>query len=178
VLLHDVGKPDTFTLDESGVGHFYGHPKRSAEIAEEILRRLRCPNKLREQTVLLIENHDRPAPETEKSMSRLVAQLGEENLRLIFKMHLADAAGKAPGSKEKALPRIEAGQELLDKVLRDRDCFSIKQLKINGDDLIAAGVPKGPAVGAELKRIFELVVDGELENERGKLMEEVMRGRG
>ena len=39
-LLHDAGKPDTFTLDEKGTGHFYGHAKVSAQIADETLRNL------------------------------------------------------------------------------------------------------------------------------------------
>ena len=41
MLLHDCGKPACKTIDEKGVGHFYGHPKVSREIAERIVQRLR-----------------------------------------------------------------------------------------------------------------------------------------
>ena len=54
MLLHDVGKPASFTLDKQGVGHFYGHPAVSRELAEGMLRRLRCGTDFRETVVRLV----------------------------------------------------------------------------------------------------------------------------
>ncbi len=62
MLLHDVGKPDSFTLDEQGVGHFYGHPAVSAQLADQMLRELKFDNKTRERVVLLVERHDAQLP--------------------------------------------------------------------------------------------------------------------
>ena len=56
-LLHDVGKPATFTTDETGRGHFYTHAKIGAELADRILRGLKAPTRLREEAVFLIANH-------------------------------------------------------------------------------------------------------------------------
>jgi tRNA nucleotidyltransferase (CCA-adding enzyme) len=56
-LLHDVGKPATFTQDQNGRGHFYGHADVSAEMANNILLRLKAPTALREKVVFIIKNH-------------------------------------------------------------------------------------------------------------------------
>ncbi len=81
MLLHDIGKPACFTLDEQGVGHFYGHPAISADLAADICRRLRMDNRTAERIVTLVRWHDRDIARTEKSIARAVSQLGEETFR-------------------------------------------------------------------------------------------------
>ena len=63
MLLHDVGKPDSFTLDEQGVGHFYGHPAVSRELADRMLRRLKCAAGFRAATIFAVsESHGISSP--------------------------------------------------------------------------------------------------------------------
>ena len=57
-LLHDIGKPVTRTTDEQGIDHFHGHAKVGAELANEILRRLKFDNDTRKKVVKLVEVHD------------------------------------------------------------------------------------------------------------------------
>lgn len=66
LLLHDLGKPDCLTIDDKGIGHFHGHPQRSAEIAEGILQRLHVDTKTRETVCELVRRHDEGAPVTKK----------------------------------------------------------------------------------------------------------------
>ncbi len=174
VMLHDVGKPKTFSLDAEGVGHFYGHQQEGARMAEEIMRRLRASNQVRERVTLLVAQHDMPIPENEKAMRRQIAKLGPENIRDILKMHLADAGGQ--GRYADALPLVRDGEALLEKVLREADCLSLRDLEINGRDLLEAGIPPGPQVGRELKRLFDLVLSGELRNSRPELLRAVKGG--
>ena len=173
MLLHDVGKPDSFTLDEQGVGHFYGHPAVSRELADRMLRRLKCAAGFRETVVRLVEWHDKDIPRTDKSIRRALRALGEEDLRRLILVKRADNLGQAPAywDRQKELDKAE---EILDKLLAEDACFSLKQLAVNGRDLLALGL-SGPAVGAALEELLGKVVDGTLPNEREILLEALQR---
>lgn len=168
-LLHDVGKVDCFTVDEKGVGHFYGHPKVSARKAEEMLRRLKCPNELRATIVRLVEWHDKVFPRTEKSVRRALMNLGEQDLRRLIAIKRADNLAQAPEfhGTQKEIDKFEA---IMEELLKADACFSRKELAVNGKDLTAVGF-HGREVGDILQWLLEKVVDGELPNEREKLLE-------
>ncbi len=167
-LLHDVGKPSAFTLDESGVGHFYGHAKASVALADAMLRRLKCSNEFREQAVRLVEWHDRDIPRTDKGVRRALRALGEEDLRLLLALKRADNLAQAPAYHGRQA-EIQKGEEILDRLLEEEACFSLKQLAVSGRDLLALGL-SGPALGEMLDRLLNQVVDGELPNDRAALL--------
>lgn len=173
MLLHDVGKPDSFTLDGAGVGHFYGHPAVSRELADRMLRRLKCAAEFRETVVRLVEWHDKDIPRTDKSIRRALRILGEEDLRRLILVKRADNFGQAPAywDRQKELDKAE---EILNKLLAEDACFSLRQLAVNGRDLLALGL-SGPAVGAALEELLGKVVDGTLPNERSALLESLQR---
>ncbi len=175
MLLHDVGKPDSFTLDEQGVGHFYGHPAVSCDLADKMLRRLKCAAEFRETVVRLVEWHDRDIPRTDKSIRRALRILGEEDLRRLILVKRADNLGQAPAywDRQKELDKAE---EILDKLLAEDACFSLKQLALKGGDLLALGL-SGPAVGKALEELLEKVIDGVLPNDREALLEHVRKNR-
>lgn len=175
MLLHDVGKPDSFTLDEQGVGHFYGHPAVSRDLADKMLRRLKCGTAFRETVVRLVEWHDRDIPRTDKSIRRALRILGEEDLRRLILVKRADNLGQAPAywDRQKELDKAE---EILDKLLAEDACFSLKQLALKGGDLLALGL-SGPAVGKALEELLEKVIDGVLPNDREALLEHVRKNR-
>lgn len=174
MLLHDVGKPDCFTLDEAGVGHFYGHPAVSRELADRMLRRLKCGTEFRETVVRLVEWHDRDIPRTDKSIRRALRILGERDLRRLILVKRADNFGQAPAywDRQKELDKAE---EILDRLLAEDACFSLKQLAVNGRDLLALGL-SGPAVGAALEELLGKVMDGTLPNEREALLAVLQEG--
>lgn len=169
VLLHDIGKPSAFTLDGEGVGHFRGHARVSCELAEGMLRRLRFPNEFRERVLRLIEWHDRDIPRTDKGVGRALRRLGEEELRLLLDLKRADNLAQAPAYRGRQR-EIALAEEILDRLLAEDACFSLRQLAVNGNDLMALGL-RGPAVGRALETLLNRVVDGELPNERAALLE-------
>lgn len=173
MLLHDVGKPDSFTLDGAGVGHFYGHPAVSRELADRMLRRLKCAAEFRETVVRLVEWHDKDIPRTDRSIGRALRILGEEDLRRLILVKRADNLGQAPAywDRQKELDKAE---KILDKLLAEDACFSLRQLAVNGRDLLALGL-SGPAVGAALEELLGKVMDGTLPNERSALLESLQR---
>ena len=96
MLLHDIGKPERFTLDENGEGHFYGHAQVSADIAEAVLRRLKTSTALRERVCAIIKYHDIPLPENDRLLRRMLSKHGEELSRDIAMAHIADNMAKKP----------------------------------------------------------------------------------
>ena len=170
LLFHDCGKPACFFRDENGRGHFYGHPQKSRELAEGALRRLKCDSATMERALYLIEKHDTWLPETEKNMRRLVMQAGEARLRDLLTVQRCDALAHAPLGRDPALRNIEKWEQLLDAVLRDTPCLSLKSLAVSGDDLLALGMAPGSRMGQLLNHILELVADGDLPNDKPALL--------
>lgn len=168
MLLHDIGKVDTFTVDAAGSGHFYGHPQRSAAMAEEICRRMRMRNADREEIVKLICWHDRDIPVTEKGIGSAVSALGEESFRRLLQVKRADNLAQAEQFRRLG-EKITAAEEILRELLQKKSCLQLKDLAINGHDLLARGYA-GCEVGAALQSLLQMVIGGEIENSREALL--------
>ena len=171
-LLHDVGKPDCFFTDSDGVGHFYGHAERGAETVEPLLRRLRFDNESRERITELVHRHDMRIEPTEKAVLRAFRRFGPEFYFQLLEIKRADALAHAPGPKlTERMERYEALKALGNALLEKQACFSLRDLAVNGTDLLAAGFAPGPAVGAALDQLLAAVIDGAVPNERAALLE-------
>ena len=168
MLLHDLGKPQCFTLDEQGVGHFHGHHRPSAEMAETVCRRLRFDKATAQQICMLVRYHDRPIPLTEKAIRRAMNQLGVEGLRQLCAVKRADNLSQHPDYRSRQ-QEIDEGEAIMDELLRKDACFSLKQLAVNGRDMAALGL-EGPAIGQALQTLLEAVMDGEVDNDRAALL--------
>lgn len=167
VLLHDVAKPRCYTRDERG-GHFYGHPTVSAEMADAILRRLKFDNATREAVITLVLWHDREIPRTEKSIRRALRKLGAARLRELTEVKRADNLGQAPAYRAR-LKDVEQIQRIMEDLLARDECVSMRQLAVNGRDMLALGL-RGPEIGAALEELLSAVVDGDLPNQRSALL--------
>ena len=167
-LLHDLGKPASFTLDEQGEGHFHGHAAISAELANEILHRLKAPTALRERVVLLIEKHMVWLEVTKPTIRRWVSRLGMEAMEQLMCLQEADTGSK--GTEDPAEnPYFSGIQELMHQIRQEDACLQIRDLAVNGHDLMALGL-SGKAIGQMLNRMLELVMDEKIENEKAALL--------
>ena len=169
MLLHDLGKPDTFTIDENGSGHFYGHFKESVRKAEQIMKRLKFDNRSQQQILTLVERHDSELGLNARSVRRNLQRYGEETLRLLLKVKRADNMAQAPEFRSRQELITQWGQ-LLDLELASASCFSLKQLAVNGKDLASFGL-EGKQIGDQLQEILMLVIDDQLPNDRTVLLE-------
>ena len=124
-LLHDVGKPRTFSMDDRGVGHFYGHAQESARLADEILRRLKAPNALRERVVFLIDKHMLPPELEKKTLLRRLGKYGPEALLALMDLQEADSGQS-----------LTDARNALTDLLEESPCITIRDLAINGKDLM------------------------------------------
>lgn len=171
MLLHDLGKPESFFLDEEGQGHFYGHWRRSAALAEGILDRLRVDRRSRGTILTLVERHDAPLALNEKAVRRSLSRYGEETLRLLLEVKRADNLAQAEAYRDRQ-SFLRQWEDLLRLVLESGTCFTLRQLAVKGGDLTALGL-RGPAVGRALNELLEQVIDEKLPNDRGMLLEYV-----
>lgn len=168
-LFHDTGKPGTFSLDDKGVGHFYGHPKLSTEIAGSILSRLKVDNDTRHKVIELVRHHDSPLQTEEKHVKRKLNKLGEDLFFDLIKICRADNLGQAPQYRGRQ-KRLDLVEKVALKIINTRECFSLKSLAVNGRDLIDAGFEAGPSLGRILNFLLEQVIDGKIENEKSALI--------
>ena len=168
MLLHDIGKPACFTVDEKGSGHFYGHPEVSRDLADGMLRRLKCGTAFRETVVRLVAWHDRDISRTEWGLRRALRALGEEDLRRLIAVKRADNLAQAPEFRD-TQAEIDRAETIMEELLAENACVSLKQLSVNGRDLMELGL-SGPTVGRTLAALLDQVVDGELPNERTALL--------
>jgi len=169
-LLHDIGKPAAKEERPGGEITFYRHEEYSARDAENLLKRLRFPNAVVEDVVLLIQCHMFSYDEawSDAAVRRFIARVGPDNLDDLFALRLADGAGIVgrpidPRSLEPLRGRIEA-------VLAAGQAFGLADLAVKGRDLASIGIAPGPAMGAVLKELLETVIDDPAMNERERLL--------
>ena len=166
-LLHDTGKVATFSTDETGRGHFYGHAQESATLADSILRRLKAPTALRERVVFLIEKHMVLLQPQRNTLRRQLSRWGEEPLRQLLSLQQADFCSKGVAEDGTDFAAILA---MLEEIVAENACLTVKDLAINGHDLMALGC-SGPEIGKTLEFLLSQVLDETLPNERQALLD-------
>ena len=163
-LFHDVGKVDTVTLDENGIGHFYGHDSVSEEITKSVLKRLRYSNEIIELTSQLVRYHMIQANVIgKKGIQKLLRIFGKNNIFELADLHFADSSCTTMEVKEDVF-RLKIRQ-----VLEENIPFSVKDLDIDGYDLMNIGA-KGKQIGDILNALLELVSEDVSKNNKNQLM--------
>lgn len=175
VLFHDIGKPYCYQEDKDGIGHFYGHAKVGAEMTDKIMRDLKFDNKTRESVVELIKYHDATFMESKAAVNRWLNKIGQDQFKRLLRIRLADITGQSTEYFEDRKKNIDRMEELLDQILRENACFQMKDLKINGNDLIELGFTEGKELGEIKKKLFEMVMNFEIPNDRDVLLEEARK---
>ncbi len=169
-LLHDIGKPSTFTLSDDGVGHFYGHSDVSIELAEAVLKRLKCDNKTLNTVLTLIKHHDQVIPVERNTIQKKMRRLTPELMYDLLELKRADNLAQS----HDCFGRLETYQkirEIMDSMIAENACLSLKKLDVDGDDLKKIGIPQGKEIGKLLCELLEAVENGYVENEKSKLLD-------
>ncbi len=169
-LLHDCGKPGSKTFGSDGTAHFYGHEKLSADLARSILERLRFPNRESQQILDLVRYHGEIYPMTPKRLKKLLGLLGEEQVFRLFQLSEGDLRGQAPFLYRERIESIRQTEVLAKEILAQGQCLTLRDLKIDGNDLLGLGYEKGPSLGKALKQLLDEVLEGSLANERAALL--------
>lgn len=173
LLFHDIGKPDCFTTDVTGRGHFKGHAEVSARIAEDVMRNLRYDTKSISETCKLIKYHSDKI-QTVRQVRRMLSKLGEELFFLLITVKKSDNSAKQSFVLAEN-DELSFFEEEARRIIADNECLKLSQLAVNGRDMLYLGL-SGAEIGKTLNRLLELAVDGELPNEREAMLEWVKRG--
>lgn len=179
ILLHDVGKPLCRSTDEKGIDHFYGHPEAGAKIAEEILRRLKSDNETRRKTVQLVRCHDREIRLTPAGVRQAIVRIGEDLFPLLLEVKEADMLAQSTFRREEKKAHIGRVRELYAEILEHKDCLTLRDLAVNGNDLISYGIRPGKEMGRILHEMLEDVLAEPSHNDREYLLQKwsIVTGR-
>jgi tRNA nucleotidyltransferase (CCA-adding enzyme) len=172
-LFHDIGKPASFSLDcsqgQNGRGHFYGHAVQSIKIANTVMHRLKFDNETRKNILTLIEHHDAPILNTKKAVRRSLNRLGTNMLQTLLKLQRADNLGQDPSVRCRQ-KELDAVQATLDELLAEEACFSLKDLAVDGKDMLELGLA-GREIGQALAFLLNAVIDEQVSNSRSELLD-------
>ena len=188
VLLHDVGKPSTFTLGSDGRGHFYGHEEQGSRLARKIFTALRWRSSDVDRACCLIRLHDYRIDPSPKGVRRILARLSRsfagaeaqapQMFEELLQVKRADTLAHEPSCISKRMGEIDRVEATFRELMAGEATFCVRDLAVNGSDVIEAGVPQGPAVGRVLRRLLSEVIDGNLPNDRDALLSFVLRRDG
>ena len=171
MLFHDVGKPVCRTEDEHGVHHFHGHPKIGAEMTRKILRRLKFDNDtIRKVTALILAHDDRP-PLQGRAVRRAIFRNGSEQYPELFEVKRADILAQSSFLQQEKLLYVDRYEHMYRQILEKEQCLSLKDLAVNGSDLIAKGIHPGREIGEILHKMLEKVLEEPELNEKEALLD-------
>ena len=163
-LLHDVGKPYCYNLK----GNFYGHDKIGAEIAANILKRLKAP-KLLMQTIrrmILLHMYDFDLSVKTAKIKRFIVK-NYDIYRSLLKLRQADYSASYDDLSE--APGIIKWEKIRTEMINSNVPLTLSDLKIDGRDATAAGF-SGRQIKEVLDEIFWLCVEDPDKNERDSLL--------
>lgn len=170
-LLHDVAKPLVKQVKENGEEHFPGHAKESAKLARALMRRLKFDNETTDMVVRLVAAHDEYEFEkTPTGMRKLMHRLGPDMMEYLWELQSADVLSQHPDGVQEKLGILEEMKRLHKEVLQRGDCVSLRELAVNGRDLMELGIAPGRGIGEELDRLLEAVLECPELNQREKLL--------
>lgn len=173
-LFHDLGKPECFVIGRSGAGHMKGHPLVSRLICERVLTGLKFPKQFILNVCLLVRLHDTYVDTDRIAVHKFMSEYPDEIIEKLQILQEADILAHSP----LGLKRLEHLEELkkIGAELRSSEAvFDIKDLEIDGNDIIGLGAPKGPEIGRILGFVFENYLEEKCPNKREDLLEEAKR---
>ena len=170
-LFHDIGKPETFVLDGRYIGRFYGHSIKGAEIAEKVMKRLKYDNKSIAQVMILVKEHmSRYKNLSDKALKRFINRVGRDNIDRLFRLQIADIRALA-SEDEMNIDDILKLKNEVERILNEKQPLSVKDLEIDGYDLMELGIPEGEQIGVIVGELLEIVLEDPKENKKDILME-------
>jgi tRNA nucleotidyltransferase (CCA-adding enzyme) len=170
-LFHDIGKPDCFSTDTQGHGHFYGHERLGANMAEQIMGGLKYDRTTVQAVRSLVLYHmaHLSAP-GDAYVKKLLVLLGKDNMRRLFDLQKADILASRPPHDFSPIEHLKA---TADRIVARHDPLTLRDLAVGGRDLIAWDIAPRDR-GKILNRLLEAVYEEPSLNNRDKLRPLVM----
>jgi len=170
MLFHDLGKARTRTTDDNGIDHFYGHADISAQIADDVMKRLRFDNDTRHKVIKLVKYHDLKMALTPTGVRKAIVKLSEELFPMLLEVKRADFLAQSMYKRDEKEAELSKIERIYAQILEEKNCVSLKTLAITGSDLIAAGMKPGKEIGEVLQKLLEAVLEDPTLNTKERLL--------
>lgn len=176
MLFHDIGKPETVTVDKEGISHFHGHPAISEEIGSKVLKRLKFDNHTIDQVTRLVRYHDYYVEPSQRCVRRAIMKVGEDIFPLLLQVKRADMESQSSYQRKDKEENLKAVSQLYEQIITQKQCVSLKMLDVTGRDLMEqTGMAPGKKIGEVLKYLLDFVVDDPSRNQKEILLKEAER---
>lgn len=159
MLFHDIGKPQTLTVDPDGTTHNKKHPFEGEKITRKAMRRLKFDNDTIDQVTKLVLYHDYDIAPTQAGVRRAMNRMGENIFAMIFTVRRADISAQSDYMREEKLAKVAYIEKLYQEILTRRDAVTLKNLAVSGSDLIAEGMQPGREIGETLAALLDKVLE-------------------
>lgn len=177
MLFHDMGKPAFKTMDENGRAHFKKHAIGSEAITKEVLRRLKFDNDTLNKVSRLVYYHDYRMPATAKNVRRAMNKIGEDIFPYYMQVRRADVLAQSTYKRDEKIQNLDDIERIYGEIVAAGQCVSLKELAVNGQDLIQAGMKPGKEIGEKLKELLEIVIDNPEMNTKAELLRQLGTGQ-
>ncbi|MCR5556445.1 MAG: CCA tRNA nucleotidyltransferase [Butyrivibrio sp.] len=171
MLMHDIAKPATISVDSKGVSHFYGHEEKGVEMARDFFLRLKFDRKTMDQACNLIRYHDERYEPTARNVRRAMNRVGVEDYPLLLEIREADTLSQSDYMREEKLELLKQTRRVYEEIIEKRECVTLGDLKVSGKDLINIGIMPGKQIGVILNAMLEDVLDNPEHNTKEYLLE-------
>ena len=159
MFLHDIAKPACHTVDEEGIDHFRGHAEVGFGLSKNILQRLKYDNATIRKVTTLVKYHDTQIRLTEPAVRKAIVMTGADLFPLLLEVKQADFLSQSTYMREEKQEKFDTLCGIYERIIERGDCLSLRELAVNGSDLIEAGVKPGREVGNILAQMFEEVLN-------------------
>lgn len=165
-LLHDIAKPVVQTFDEEGIAHYKTHEIVGADMARDILTRMKLPVKLIDTVVEIIKKHMLLYRDvTDKKFNKLLSEMGYGNLWRLIEHCIADNESK----NNEVVSTENDLHERLKRAVEKQMQVTVNDLAINGKDLIELGFT-GKEIGQIKKDLLDKYLSEEIQNEKKEML--------
>lgn len=171
MLLHDMAKPVCKTVDEKGICHYYGHLKKSAEMAREFFNRLKFDSATRDKVCCLVQWHDDNPPLEEQMIRKAIHRIGTQCYPALFQVKRADILAQSDYERDQKLAYVDAYEKMYDEIIEKGQCLTLKELAVTGSDLIKLGMKPGKVIGETLNDLLQVVLEYPEKNKKEILLE-------
>ena len=170
MLFHDIGKPETLTVDEKGIIHNKGHAIVGEKMTRKIMNRLKFDNDTTDKVTKIVLYHDQEITPTDSGVRHAVNRMGEDIFPMLFSVRRADILAQSDYHREEKLQKLAYIKEIYDGILLRQECLNLKNLAVTGNDLMMLGIPAGRELGMLLKELLEIVLEEPERNTREELL--------
>ena len=175
VFFHDIGKPHCYQDSDDGFRHFKGHGKVSAELTEQIMTNMKFDNDTKHKVTELVFYHDSTIEVKPKHIKRWLNKIGEEQFRRLLDIRRADIKGQKLHYDKESINKVNLIENMLNHILKEKECFTLKDLAVNGKDLIDIGFSPSIKLGETLNTLLQKVINEELLNNKSILLDEALK---